>query len=302
MVFHAIDLLNSLRIKEKELPPELISIHEDRLLQRIRQLEERSRGRVIPLAEASGRQAIHHTRQSARRRWLTAAAIILLVASLSFSYLRLRRGGEISTAYGEIREQQLPDGTEITVNANSKIIYSSGWQDGKDREVWLKGEAFFHVSKTPAKSRFIVHTDRFDIIVTGTQFNVLSRSGHANVMLKEGSIIIHTPDDKEMKMLPGDFLAFGSDTPEKRTVRPDSVLAWKEHRLLFDNTPLKQLVTIIDDQYGVRVRLDNEATGNQTISGILPNDNLDVLLQALEATMEFEVDRQGDNITIRKHA
>jgi ferric-dicitrate binding protein FerR (iron transport regulator) len=105
-----------------------------------------------------------------------------------------------------------------------------------------------------------------------------------------------------MKMLPGDFLAFGSDTPEKRTVRPDSVLAWKEHRLLFDNTPLKQLVTIIDDQYGVRVRLDNEATGNQTISGILPNDNLDVLLQALEATMEFEVDRQGDNITIRKHA
>jgi ferric-dicitrate binding protein FerR (iron transport regulator) len=99
---------------------------------------------------------------------------------------------EFKTAYGEIKEQQLPDATEVTVNANSRIICSKGWQDGKDREVWMKGEAFFHVRKTPLKSRFIVHTDHFAIIVTGTQFNAVNRGGRANVMLREGSVNLRT--------------------------------------------------------------------------------------------------------------
>ncbi len=51
------------------------------------------------------------------------------------------------------------------------------WKEGTSREVWLKGEAFFHVSKTPTKARFIVHTERFDVVVTGTQFNVMNRAG-----------------------------------------------------------------------------------------------------------------------------
>jgi len=84
--------------------------------------------------------------------------------------------------------------------------------------------------------------------------------------------------------------------------RNDSALAWKEHRLMLDNTSIRQLAGIIHEQYGIQVRLDDEATADRRISGILPNNNLDVLLQALEATMDFEVDRQGDSITIKKHS
>jgi ferric-dicitrate binding protein FerR (iron transport regulator) len=90
---------------------------------------------------------------------------------------------------------------------------------------------------------------------------------------------------------------------EKRPVKNDSVLAWKEHKLIFDNTPLRELVKIIKEHYGINVTLASEAVGDMTISGILPNDNLDVLLQSLDATTDFEVVRENDTIMIRgKHA
>lgn len=111
-------------------------------------------------------------------------------------------------------------------------------------------------------------------------------------------------DGRELKMLPGDFVAWDGDQPEKRNAKNDSVLAWKEQKLVFDKTPLRELVTIINDQYGVNVQLSDDSIGDRTISAILPNNNLDVLLQALDATSEFEVIRQpadGNNIIIRAH-
>ncbi|HMH24352.1 MAG TPA: DUF4974 domain-containing protein [Puia sp.] len=82
----------------------------------------------------------------------------------------------------------------------------------------------------------------------------------------------------------------------------DNLHPRREHQLVFDNTPLRELIAVINDQYNVRVRLDEESTGDIKISGILPDNNLDALLKALEATMDFEIDRQGADITIRKHS
>ncbi len=98
------------------------------------------------------------------------------------------------------------------------------------------------------KSRFIVHTDHFDVIVTGTRFNVVNRIGLDNVMLKEGSVIVHTDGGAELKMIPGDFVEYNSDQLEKKVVKNDSLLAWREHKLMLDRTPLPELVRIIKDQ------------------------------------------------------
>lgn len=279
----AVAFLQSLQLEDAALPSEQITAAESLLLEKIRQAEHR-----IP-------------RMPQQRRWIAAASIILLAAGLYGGYRWLTPRPELHTAYGEVRENKLPDGTEVVVNADSKLIYTTGWKDGKDREVWLNGEAFFHVTKTPLKSRFIVHTGHFDIIVTGTQFNVVNREDKANIMLKEGSVILRTDEGKELKMMPGDFVEYNADRLEKKIVKNDSVLAWKEHKLIFDNTPLRELVKIIRQHYGVSVQPADEATGNKGIYGILPNDNLDVLLQALEATGDFKVERRFDSILIRTH-
>jgi len=210
---------------------------------------------------------------------------------------------EVKTEYGQVRSQQLPDGTAVTMNANSQLRYSSDWVEGKEREGWVNGEAYFHVTKTASHSRFIVHATHFDIIVTGTQFNVVNRHGKDNVLLQEGSVMLRTGDGKTLTMSPGDFVAYDTFLVHQHNPRPDSVLAWKEQKLVLDRTPLRDLVTIIGDHYGVPVMLADDSLGEHPISAILPNNNLDILLKSLAATGDFDIDRSftGDSITIRTH-
>jgi transmembrane sensor len=285
----AVEFLRSLNFREKELTLEQVSMAESLLLQKIRSAENR--------VHTDGKRVVLSTD---RRWWVAAASVILLVATAwSLRMMLTRTVPELHTAYGEIKEKKLPDGTEVVVNADSRIVVSPDWKDGKDREVWLTGEAFFHVSKTPLKSRFIVHANHFDIIVTGTQFNVVSRQDKANVMLKEGSVILHTTEGKELKMKPGDFVEYNRSELEKRPVRTDSVVAWKDHKLIFDGTSLQEVAWIIREHYGVTVEFEGDSVAKKTVSGILANDNLDQLLKVLDATADFRVVRERDKVIIR---
>ncbi len=89
----------------------------------------------------------------------------------------------------------------------------------------VKRRSFFHVSKTPTKARFIVHTERFDVEVTGTQFNVMNRAGKTNVMLTEGSVTLKMQDGKEIYMKPGDFVEINDLEPKVKTAKEENILA-----------------------------------------------------------------------------
>jgi len=278
-VQQAVEFLQSLYVHEAELLTHQLTGAEKHLLEKIKRAQ-------TPIA-------------SFRSKWWMAAAGVVILAIGVYTIQGHRSA--LRTTYGEIKENKLPDGTEVVVNADSRVTYSSEWTDGKDREVWLTGEAFFHVSRTPLKSRFIVHTGHFDVIVTGTKFNVVSRQGKANVLLQEGSVTLHTIEGKELQLTPGDFAEYNNDRLVKRSVKQDSLVAWKDHKLSFDDTPLRDVASIIKEQYGVTVRLTSEATARKTVSGIMPNDNLNILLKSLEATADFEVTRHGDEIIIQDH-
>ena len=236
--------------------------------------------------------------KSRRRWWLSAAAVVILLAAATWLWTEIGGKSSVQTKYGEVSRQQLPDGSEVILNANSSISYSDGWEKGSEREVWVKGEAFFKVTKTTNKSRFIVHTDQLDVVVTGTQFNVVNRLDKSSVMLTEGSVLIRTKDGLETRMVPGDFVELSNSHLEKKTVKEENVLAWKEKKLFFENTPLTLAVEKIKEHYGQEIIIADESIGAKTISGIVPNDNLDVLLNALEATLEFKVIRKDGRIII----
>jgi transmembrane sensor len=294
LVGRAIALLEAARIREMGVSAERVETAEAALLRRID---------VLPAN--GGRNPAHAGEKEAGRsvplyrnwRWIAAACILLLLVAGMVVTRVLPSHEQLATDYGVIRSQQLPDGSEVTMNANSRLRYFRNWQDGKDREVWIQGEALFHVRKTRLASRFIVHTDRFDVVVKGTQFNVVNRRDKDYVFLREGSVVVHPQQGEDMAMVPGDFVRWAGTRLEKSGVRSDSVLAWQQHQLLFDKTPLREVAGIIEDQYGVKVNL--LATGDSTITGILPNNNLDVLLQALETTADFDVSRDSGTITIK---
>ena len=314
LVQQAVELLEMARLPEKQMPTGQIQRAEARMLAGIDRLEATTltgTGQAeVKTLTGTGQMEVRMLGgidQEARRRigfgrsrqWIAAACLLGVLVMGAVVYRAYHVRSAIRTEYGQLSQQVLPDGTEVTMNANSRLQYAPGWKAGADREVWVNGEAFFHVSKTPEKSRFIVHLEHVDVIVTGTRFNVVNRPGKENVMLEEGSVTLRASCGKVINMQPGDFIALDKDQAENEKVRPDSLMAWRKRMLFFDNTPLRDLVDIVYDQYGVRIQLAGDSPEEKTVSGFLPNDNLESLLKALPATGQFEVIRQeGGAITI----
>lgn len=288
----AIALLESTVLREKALPPGQLEQAEAALMQQIA---------ATPMERASA--PVAHLSGHRNWRWIAAACIFALLA-VSLLTLHIMSSGEqvLITQYGQLTIQQLPDGSEVTVNANSRIRYANNWHTGGNREVWMEGEAFFQVKKTLDHRRFVVHTDRFDVVVTGTQFNVVSRPGRANIMLHEGSVTLQAKDGSEVKMTPGDFVQWDINGLNKHLAQRDSVLAWKDRKLFFDKTPLRDVATIIEDQYGVKVHLADPSLGDSTITGIMRNNDLSTLLKALQATTDFDVTNIDGTIEIKAPA
>jgi transmembrane sensor len=230
--------------------------------------------------------------------WSVAAAVFVAIVSIS-AWQYYAAHALLKADFGQIAQRNLPDGSEVILNANSSVSYNK-WNESSDREVWIKGEAFFHVKKTADHRRFVVHADHFDIIVTGTQFNVVNRDDKTNVMLTEGSVTIKKDDGEEIKMKPGDFVELDNSGFVKKEEKKENVLAWKERKLYFDNTTMADVANIIREQYGVSVKIADDATAAKTINGILPNTSLDLLLSSLEATSDFKITRNNNEIIIEK--
>lgn len=286
LVQEAVQLLQHITIKEQPVDAQRLKNAAARLKQ--------STG----FSEAGQASAPVVTMRSRRVKWAAAAAIIFLTSIGVWQYIRTTAKLVMQTAYGETRQQVLPDGSEVMLNANTILNYRK-WKAGTDREVWVNGEAFFHVKKTAQKTRFIVHTGHFDVVVTGTRFNVLNRNNKNNVLLKEGSVTVQS-NGQEVHMKPGEYVEYNSTGIQKKNVSNAPVLAWMEHKFYFENTPMKEVASMLTEIYGIKVTLAGKALADSTISGVMPNDNLDVFLQTLGALPGYDIERSDKEILIRK--
>jgi transmembrane sensor len=280
LVQEAIQYLKDIQLEEKEVP--------------LMQTEE-AHQRLMENLDSSAVVEMHQTKI---RWWIPAAASILVVIA-GLALLKSKNNEVVlNSTFGKIAEYRLPDGSHVILNANSTVSLKGEWEAGKVREVWIKGEGFFKVQKTAAAGRFIVHTDKMDIMVTGTEFNVVNTEYESSALLTEGSVIIKTKDGNEISMKPGDFVRFENNMIAKRPIEEEKVLAWKQSKLDFYKTPIPEVARIITRHYGIKVNITDKEAEAKTISGIMPNNNLEVLLAAIEGTGEFKVTRTEKEIII----
>lgn len=288
LVDKAVELLDELDLPEVAVPEAQIDAAEARLFERINLSAS-----VVPI----------------RRRgpWMAVAAAILLLGVAAWTLRAwINRKETLSTPYGQIAKTVLPDGTEVTLNAHSSLVYGHHWTEGSDREVWIKGEAFLHVAKKPLHDRFIVHTDHFDVIVTGTSFNVVNEGDLASVVLKEGHVTVRqnncaSGQCQEIKMEPGDQVRLEGTALVKQNVNPEGVIAWTDQKIEFDSATMADVARMIEQHYGVNVSIERSALLSYPVNGMLPNNNLNDLLKALSALYykDLNIQREGDRIIIR---
>lgn len=221
-----------------------------------------------------------------------------------------------ATKAGERRDIMLPDGSRVTLNANSVLRLATTWQPGHAREVWLAGEAFFRVRHTaptqltavaaaPANVKFTVHAGPLDVAVLGTQFDVLNRPGRTKVVLQAGQVQLrHLVAGRPEALLlhPGELAelrpaASAALAPlAKRPVDAALYAAWTSGHLDFADTPASAVFALLEDTYGLRITLGNPALRQQKLSGSVPSQDLDVLLATLAKSLDTRVHRTGSQV------
>ncbi|SFE82008.1 FecR family protein [Thermoflexibacter ruber] len=241
-----------------------------------------------------------------KRHLQIAAAItaLLLVSILGLLYLQNPQLKHI-TAFGETKTITLPDGSKVILNSNSQIEYAQVWEEGTDREVFLKGEAFFQVNKrgTVRKDKFIVHTEGLDVEVLGTEFNVNSYRKKTKVVLQSGKIkLIQTASSqpKEVIMAPGEIAQYDivTKTLKVREVKTELHTSWKDRKLIFDGTSLRDIAQILEDTYGIKVVLVNKELAERQVTGEIPIKDKELLFKALAAMYNLQIEVKKDSLII----
>ena len=246
--------------------------------------------------------------QSLRRsgfNWVykIAATILLFVVFGATYHYYTHRTITFATAYGESRALFLPDSTKITLNSNSQIQYKPANFSYGQREVTLKGEAFFAVVHDAYDRNFLVHTDELHVEVLGTKFNVNSRRGTTRVVLQEGKVKLDLKSMNEtpLVMQPGELVEFTerNETTVKKNVDVDNYSAWKNNRLVFSRTSLREIAQLLEDNYGYKVIFQNPEIGERNFTGTSSSENLQELFEKLSELFDLNIKQEENTLIIQ---
>ena len=195
------------------------------------------------------------------------------------------RGGEYSI--------DLPDGTKVWLNADSKIIFPNVFK-GRERKVEISGEVYFEVAHN-AKMPFIVKSTEVEVLVLGTHFNVKAYADEntTKVTLLEGSVRISSSSGLGTTTLhPGEqaLLSEGSEL-KVNVVDVDEVVAWKNGVFQFNETDIMTMMRQIARWYDVEVVYEGKIPSQRFGGMISRQSNLSQVLEILEISgVKFKIE------------
>jgi len=270
----------------------------------------------------------HPHRRRLFRPWMAAAAILLLAIAFIW-LLKTTNNSEqdfntVSTRPGSRSKLQLPDGTTVWLNSDSRLSYKV---TNTTREVQLTGEAYFDVAKDKAHP-FHVHTTTIDILVLGTAFDVRSYNNEHNTetSLFQGSVEVtlrNSPDKKiilhpEEKITVNNNEASVTSIKTKRQPEPDAdqplltlgkvhrqqadssaiETLWTKNQLYFDDRSLEEIGLALEHWFGVRVNITSETLKQRHFSGNFEEKTLPEVMEALQFTGMLHYSIKNKEVTI----
>jgi len=238
-----------------------------------------------------------------KRSWLIAASITLLL-SCCWLLRESLQYKSYQTSYGQITNVYLEDGSKVALNSNSKLKVPRFGFDQNVREVILQGEAEFSVSHTIDNKRFIVKTsDQFRVEVLGTTFSVFARPRGTKVALSCGSIKLDYSQNnqhKEMMMEPGDMATLDHAGKVQLEKKQDTktFVSWKEQRYVFNSTSVKEIISMVEENFGQKIKLKDPEITNRTITGNFRTKNANELLKTVSEVLNIKIEQDGPTIIL----
>lgn len=201
--------------------------------------------------------------------------------------------------YGEKFEVRLSDGTVIHLNAGTTLKYPISFIDGKNREVFMEGEAFFKVAEDE-KHPFIVHSNSLNIRVLGTSFNISSyfNDNEINTVLVSGKVQVFDDttsyDSNDVKTLkPGQKASWDTKTNTCQIdfVDTDVYTGWVDGKLIFKDMPFKEIRKKLERKYNVSITNNNKALDENTFNAKFDVESIKDVMEAFSRNygVEFKI-------------
>ena len=268
-----------------------------------------------------------------RTAWAISGVAACLIAFLFF-YLPTPKKAEqqvaqntVMTKPGSKSKVQLPDGSQVWLNADSRITYDETFR-GPYREVKLCGEAYFDIAKD-SHHPFIIHTSSIAVKVLGTSLNVRSYRNEQNTeaLLIRGSIEVslRSNPDKKIILRPNEKIVVKNSTALISTGAPStaskdsgepamilgkahfqqkdsavSEVLWVKNKLAFDEESLPDVASKIERWYDVKVIIRDEELKKTHYTAVFEYENLEQVMEALRLTGNFKYSINKNEVTITR--
>ncbi len=237
-----------------------------------------------------------------------AAAAIIIIALLAMDlHLRLNNSTqdraaianalisanihEIYTPKGAKANIMLPDSSVVKLNSDSKIIFPDKFASD-ERVVYIEGEGFFDVQSNPNSPMIVRTSNGYDVKVLGTKFNICSyrEEKRSKTTLIEGNIEIVKANKVIAYLAPGDSFVKEEVQTIKNTndIKQEADIAWTKDILVFDNTPLREVIIKLERWYGTTFIIDNSSILNIRLTSEYENESIVQILESIKFSANID--------------
>ena len=246
----------------------------------------------------------------------------------------MAKANQVSTRPGSRSKVVLPDGTQVWLNADSKLTYGNDF-GVSSRNVTLSGEAYFDV-KPNKEVPFYIHTSKIKIKVTGTVFNVRAypNETRSETSLLHGKVevTLNSSPDKTYFLKPSDKLVVTDDGGINQTtaavaanamqkqnrvapavqipvmkqlvVKPDETFpvetAWVNNTLAFADESFREVADKMERWYGIEIVFAHQQLEKMRFTGRFENETVAQALEAMQLASPFKYTINGNSVVIFK--
>jgi transmembrane sensor len=237
-------------------------------------------------------------------RWMSAAAAVLVLVVGGWFLRHSFKATDTSTpllvaTQKNVLIDTLPDNSIVTLNKNSSIEYDAKFTTGNQRNIKLKGEAFFSV--TPNKEKpFIIKVNDVEVKVVGTSFNIKTINGQTEVIVKTGIVQV-TRNGKTVSLIPQEKILTTTDNTilAKETTKDKLFNYYETREFVCEETPLWRLVEVLNEAYDANIVIGRKELRNLSITTTFANEPLDTVLQIIATTFQLKIINKEGQIILQ---
>lgn len=252
-------------------------------------------GRKIRLADASKGELANEAGIS-----ISKTADGRLVYEIEGSGTSTDATNTLSTAKGETYQIHLPDGSLVYLNAASSLTYKTSLLENGKRVVKLKGEGYFEISKDK-EHPFVVRTDKQDVEVLGTHFNISSYADDEveKTTLLEGSVRMSASGVSKI-LKPGQQGRLARGRVRVEDVDTDLAVAWKNNEFVVESERIETIMKMVERWYNVEVIYLGVQTNERFSGGVSRFDKVSKVLDIVQSTGAAHFEIKGRKIYVSK--